>query len=419
MNRYVAIDLGGSKISAMAAEVLPNGELNILGLESKSADDIKHGIVEQVSGAAYKVNELLRLLQNSAKLPETEQISVSVGAKSMKSISLSVSRFVGASKKVNEALILAMQDEVSNKVKKDDIAVYDVIPLYYELDGKRTDEPEGKNASQITGKYTVIYGNKKIQTRLDSCFDRTGLKVEFSSISSEALSAALLDDEKRENGCALIDFGASTTSLSIFYNGALQSLVVVPLGGKNITLDIKELGISEQYAEKLKRAKGNALESTEIEPIFIQVPSENPDSEPIKISTKFLATIIEARLDELLQPIITAIDEWEDKIKDGIIITGGAAKLKNIDQYLIEKTGFHCQFGDYSDWITDSQIDQYNDIDLSQLIGTIILNHECRQLHPLEELKKADKKPKIPKAKFKINITQKFLTFFGDENKMS
>ncbi len=66
MNKYVAIDLGSSRISAMAAEVQPNGMLKILAIESKAADDVKHGIVEQVSGAAFKVNEVLKLIQNSA-----------------------------------------------------------------------------------------------------------------------------------------------------------------------------------------------------------------------------------------------------------------------------------------------------------------------------------------------------------------
>jgi cell division protein FtsA len=406
MSKYVAIDLGSSKISALAAEVLQNGVLKVLGVESKSADDIKHGVVEQVSGAAFKVNEVLRLLQNSAKLPEIDLISVSIGAKSMKSVGVSVNRFIGSSQKVSESLIEEMHAEVSDKVKREGIAVYDVIPLYYELDGVRTDEPEGQSASQIIGKYTVVYGSSVIQAELDRCFDRTGIKVEFSPIAVEALSAALLDDEKRENGCALIDFGASTTTLSIFYNGALESLLVVPLGGKNITRDIQELGISEQNAEKLKLVKGNALERMELEPICIQIPALDPESEPIKISTKFLATIIEARLDELLMPIIDVLDVWKDKIQGGIVITGGASKLKNIDAYLLEKTELECQIGCHSDWIEDEQIGLFGDICLSQLLGTIILNQEYRELHPLEETKKAEKKPKIPKGNLKNKITR-------------
>lgn len=418
MSKYVAIDLGSSKISALAVEVLPDGVLKILGVESKSSDDIKHGVVQHVSGAAFKVNELLKLLQNRAKLPEIERVSVSIGAKSMKSVDVSISRFVGPSKIVSDSLLSEMHDESGAKLMREGVEVFDIIPLYYVIDGVNTDEPEGQRASQITGKYTVVCGNSMVKNELVRCFDRTGISVEFSPIAAEALSTALLDDEKRENGCALIDFGASTTTLSIFHQGALQSLLVVPLGGKNITRDIQELGISERNAEKLKVVKGSALESLETAPVLIEVPSVDGDSDSIKISTKFLATIIEARLDESLQPIINIIDDWKELLQEGIIITGGASKLKNLSAYLHEKTELDCQFGCHSDWIEDDQIDLYGDLVYSQLIGTIILNHEYRQIHPLKEIKKVEKKARTPKVDFKNSITRRLFKFFGDDNEM-
>jgi len=159
-NKYVAIDLGSSMISALAAEVQPDGALKILAVESKPSDDIKHGVVEQVSGAAFKVNELVKLLQNSAKLHDIDQVSVSIGAKSMKNITVSVSRFVGASKVVTDQLILDMNDECEKKIQEENIAVYDIIPLYYELDGLRTDEPLGQKATQITGNTPLFTGIK-------------------------------------------------------------------------------------------------------------------------------------------------------------------------------------------------------------------------------------------------------------------
>ncbi len=103
MNKYVAIDLGSSRISAMIAEVQNDGALKILAVESKAADDVKHGIVEQVSGAAFKVNEVVKLAQNSARIIEDiEQIAVSVNGRSMKSHPVTVNRFVDASKIVWE-----------------------------------------------------------------------------------------------------------------------------------------------------------------------------------------------------------------------------------------------------------------------------------------------------------------------------
>lgn len=418
-NKYVAIDLGSSMISALAAEVQPDGALKILAVESKPSDDVKHGVVEQVSGAAFKVNELVKLLQNSAKLHDIDQVSVSIGAKSMKNITVSVSRFVGASKVVTDHLILDMNDECEKKIQGENIAVYDIIPLYYELDGLRTDEPLGQKATQITGKYTVVYGNKNIMVELERCFERTGIIIEHSPIAIEALSAAVLEENEREVGCALINFGAATTTLSIYKNGALQQLLVVPLGGKNITKDIQELGISEQDAERLKRVKGAAMETLVEDPMYVQIKSSETEKPPVRISTKFLATIIEARLEEILQPIFNAIDSYPEVLDAGIIITGGASKLNNLIDFITEKSGFQARFGSHADWLIDKTPDKYFDPVLSQLIGTVVLAHEYRQQHPVEEIKKPKKETKLPKKGLKDRLANGFLNFFGDENSMS
>ena len=421
MNKYVAIDLGSSRISAMIAEVQNDGALKILAVESKAADDVKHGIVEQVSGAAFKVNEVVKLAQNSARIIEDiEQIAVSVNGRSMKSHPVTVNRFVDASKIVSEQLLGEMLEEAGNKVKGENIAVYDVIPVSYELDGVKHDDPVGQKGTQISGKYTIIYGSALIEHGVERCFDRTGLKVEHTVTAIEALSTAVLEEEERETGCALINFGASTTTLGIYNKGSLQKLIVSPLGGKNITRDITELGISEEHAEKIKCLRGSALVSMIDNPVLIQIPSVIPDSKPVKISTEFLATIIEARLDEITQPLFNAIKNFPDRLEGGIIITGGGARVKNIIEYINERTGTYARTGHHTDWLSDTNNPVFLDPILSQLAGTILLTDEYRKLHPKEEEKKKKiKEPKIPKKGIKERITKSLFNFFGDDNEMN
>ena len=419
LNKYVAIDLGSSKITALAAEVQADNTLKILAVESKPAEDVKHGIIEQLSGAAYKISELTRLIQNSARIHDIDQVSVSVGAKSMKSTSVTISRFVGASKTVSDQLIYEMNEECIKKVQKDNIAVFDVIPLYYELDGHRTDDPTNKRATQITAKYTVIYGNKAIKDAIDRCFERTGLIAECIPVTAECLSTAVLDENDRENGCALINFGASTTTLAIYKNDTLQQMLIVPLGGKNITKDIQELGISESHAERLKCIKGFAMERLVEDPIFVQIPSLEDEKPPVKISTKFLATIIEARIEEILQPIIEKINAFPDTLEEGIIITGGASQLKNLIDLVSEKTGMETRLGSHAEWLTDKSAEKYINTELSQLVGTILLQHEYRQEHPVEEIKVVKTVSKLPKKGLKDRIANGLINFFGDENSMN
>lgn len=418
--KFVAIDLGSTRISVMAGEIQEDGFLRISGIESKSADDVKYGIVEQGSGAAYKLNELIHLLENSARLRDVEYVSVSVGAKSMKNVTVSISHFVGASKTVSDALIDEMNLEAEGKIRGQSVAVYDVIPLYYELDGRRMDDPVGKQGTQIVGRYNVVYGNTLIAEKLEGCIERTGKVIEYRCLAVDALATAVLDEHERESGCVLINMGGLTTTLSIFEHGAMQQMVVVPLGGKTITKDVQEFGISEKDAERLKCMKGTALESLVDKPIYIQVASTDIESPPEKISTKILAMAIEARLDEIMNPIFDAIEAYDGNLGKGVILTGGAALLEGVDDYISERTGFKVRFGSYNDWLADKTDEKYIDPIYAQLVGTVLLNHEYRQHHPLEvkDVAKKKKEPKIQSRNIKNKTTELFKEFFGDDNKL-
>jgi len=359
-------------------------------------------------------------LKNSARMSDINHVSVSVGAKSMKQISISISRFVGKPNDVTEELLAEMLEECERKSQQSDVSIFDIIPVSYLLDGKRMDEPVGHKANQITANYHVVFGNSIIKSELERCFDRTGVVLEYSPLAAEALSTVVFDEMEREVGCALINLGSTTTTLAVYHDGALQNLLVIPLGAKNITKDIQELGINEKNAERLKCLKGCALESMVDEPVYIQIASVEEGNQPVKISTKFLANIIEARLEEILQPAIDVIAKLPFKLEAGIILTGGGSKLKNIIDFFAEKTGIYARFGDHSDWLSEDTNEKFHDPSYAQLIGTILLTHEYRKEHPIEEtIKEPEKKPKLPKRKFGEKITERVFNFFNDDNKLN
>ena len=418
-NKIVAIDFGSTRISVMAAEVLEDGALKIFSEESKTADDIRWGIVEKPSGASFKVSELLKLLKNSAKISDITHVSVSIGAKSMNQVSISINRFVGKTNLVTENLLSEMMEECEHKLQLQDITIFEVIPVSYILDGKSIDEPVGNKANQITANYHVILGNTIIKSELERCFDRTGIVLEYSPLAAEALSTVVFEEMEREVGCALINLGATTTTMAIYHNGVLQHFLVIPLGAKNITKDIQELGITEQNAERLKCLKGIALESMVIDPMYIQVASIDEGTPPVKISTKFLANIIEARLEEILQPVFDIISDLSFTLDAGIVITGGGSKLKNVIDFIAEKTGIYARFGDHSEWLSEDTNVRFHDPSYAQLIGTILLTQEFRREHPIEEaIKEPEKKPKLSKRRFGEKITEGFFNFFNDDNKL-
>lgn len=414
--------MGSSRISVMATQILENGEVHILSEESKKSDEIKYGVVEQPSKCAFTINELTRLLQNSSRLGEITKVCVSLNAKTMKQIPIRINRSLGFGRVVTEQLLVEMAEECETKFNQPEVEIYDIIPLYYELDGSRTDDPAGKKGSELSGFYNVIVGSIYIKEELRRCFDRTtSISLdEFMPLGMEALSTVLLDDNERETGCALINFGATTTTLAIYAEGVLQHLLIVPLGGKNITKDIQELGISEVNAERLKCLKGSALKHMVTAPIRIQIPSVESGNEPVRIDTDFLATIIEARLTEIVAPILKVIHESTFDLNAGIIITGGGSKLNNILDFLKEKTELKVRFGNHSDWLSDDSDRRFLDPVYAQSIGTALLLHDYIKEHPesaQETTPKGGKKGQNnPKKSFMDKITIRVFNLFDDDN---
>jgi len=419
-NKIIAVDFGSTCISVMAAEVLENGAVKVFSEESKPSDEVKWGIVEKPTGASFKVSELLKLLKNSSKVSDISPVSVAVGAKSMKIIPATVNRSLGKLYEITDDLLADMLEECEKNIANPNITVFETIPVSYTVDGKKMDDPVGQNAKQITATYNVVVGNSIIKAELERCFDRTGVVMEYNPLAAQALSTVVLEDQEREVGCALINLGATTTTLAVYHDGILRNYIVVPLGANNITKDIQELGISEANAEKLKCLKGFALDSLVEEPVFIQVAAVEEGAKPVRVSTKFLATIIEARLEEILQSVFDIISNLPFTLEAGIVITGGGAKLNSIIEFITEKIGIYSRIGDHSDWLSEDTDKKYYDPKYALLVGTILLTHDYRIEHPeVEKILEIQENTKKLPGKGLINkLTKRYTDYFGSQSEI-
>ena len=419
-NKIIAVDFGSTCISVMAAEVLENGAVKVFSEESKPSDEVKWGIVEKPTGASFKVSELLKLLKNSSKVSDISPVSVAVGAKSMKIIPATVNRSLGKLYEITDDLLADMLEECEKNIANPNITVFETIPVSYTVDGKKMDDPVGQNAKQITATYNVVVGNSIIKAELERCFDRTGVVMEYNPLAAQALSTVVLEDQEREVGCALINLGATTTTLAVYHDGILRNYIVVPLGANNITKDIQELGISEANAEKLKCLKGFALDSLVEEPVFIQVAAVEEGAKPVRVSTKFLATIIEARLEEILQSVFDIISNLPFTLEAGIVITGGGAKFNSIIEFITEKIGIYSRIGDHSDWLSEDTDKKYYDPKYALLVGTILLTHDYRIEHPeVEKILEIQENTKKLPGKGLINkLTKRYTDYFGSQSEI-
>ncbi len=406
----VYVDFGGTRISAIAGYVQEDNFLNIMGEQEKPSDDVKSGIVDKMTGAAYKINELLRFLQNALNLNPIQTVSTSVNARSMKHYTYTIeTQIINV---VSNTLLTATDNQCKEEVTSDKVHVFRCIPLAYYVDDVRVSDPLGKRGSKLRIDYNVIIGNNLVQENLERCIERTGIGVDRIHLGMDAIATVLLEEEEKENGCAIISFGANTTTLGVYSKGVLQELRVIPLGGEDITSDIQELGISRNNAELLKCKKGLALERLVENPVNIQIPNETPNLKPIKISTQFLATIIEARLEEILNPIFDQIDNIRYPLNSGIVITGGAAKLDGLIEFIQEHTGFQVRMGNHTDWLSDDTDPKFYDPKYSEAIGSILLTNDFLSKDVTLEVVAIE--PKLPRDNIFKKAAKKLKGHFED-----
>lgn len=427
--KLFALDIASSGIKAIAVEAYKDNAIKIISEEFRKVDAIKNGIIHQPSGTAFNVASLLKELKNSARIREDiRTYATGIGGKNMKIISETFYHKLDKKRIITEEDIDSMAYQCGLENQSESYEVYDVIPVKYEVDGYETDHPEGRIGQHIKGKYHLIIGSEGIKTQLLKMIERVAShQADPIQIAPEAFAIAVSEEEDRQEGCAIIDMGATSTTLMIYKNEILQYLLVVPLGAANITRDIQSLGISEAHAEKLKCRFGEALEADVQNLQKVRIPKEKQGEQDLILKTTTLAMIIEARLDEIFFPIFYVLKKHQSIISRGIIISGGGAKLSNIDSYIEKKSGFPCHFGDHSGWLTEDTDPKYQDPKYAQIVGIALLSlddesgfeglkEEQLDLFETKQQPTQKKKGKKKKGKeFSDRIAQGVFKFFDED----
>ncbi len=404
----VAVDIGSTHLAAMAAEELGDGTLRILGVEEREVNIVRQGIVENCSQVSYKINEIVRLLQNRIN-EEIHALHVTFGGRSMKMIEVTMNHNLGVSKSISSHTIEAMTNECRVQVEQqnENVCVLDVLPKSYVLDHDKTVTDVARmKASHVRATYNVVVGLETVKSGVERCFDRTGILIKHHALKMEAQSTAVLTDEDRERGVAIIDLGGETTMLSVYKDGELYDVRVMPLGGRNITRDIQYLEVSEPHAERLKKVKGCALTSLVTTPVYVQIPNVDAEQPPVRISTEFLAEIIESRMLEMLAPLFRMIRELPFELEGGVVLTGGGAMMNGVCELVEEQLSMPVVIGSHSEWLSDGSDVKYESPVYSQLVGLLALAAQYCKEHV-----EADKpeEPKVPGRR-----SGGFMKKFGD-----
>ncbi|MBR5706884.1 MAG: cell division protein FtsA [Bacteroidaceae bacterium] len=330
----VAIELGSSKISGVAGQIMADGSLKVLayaGVPSSSC--IRHGAVYNLDKTANAIAEVVERL-NSILSANIEKVYVGYNAKGLKSIISKVEHQFEEETVVSQEVIDDMFQQCS-EIEYDGYVNLFQESQEYVVDNKRGTEtdPIGVACCSLGGSYLNILLKKQVADYIAQCFMMAQVDIVDGYVAPMAQADAILTDDDRQQGCVLVDYGADTTTVSVYKNGMLRYLRVIPLGSALITRDLATiLKIETEQAEQLKCTYGlcNLIGS--------QDASETIMINDNKVLLKDIGDIIEARNEEIIRNVCAQIKAsgYGEVLYAGIVLTGGGSQLRQLDQVFIK-----------------------------------------------------------------------------------
>ncbi len=344
-----AIDLGTSHMVGIVGTKDASGALSIIAHEVEdSGICIRRGCVYKVEETAMQVNRLIKKLENKLNSKRDDKqgtykirkVYVGVGGQSIRSIDHTVSKVLGTEGVVTEEIINSLYQDCKAYQPKQTRVLDVVSPSYYldDIDDKPELNPVGVSCRRIDARYKLIVGGPSLRLNvIHNVEEQTGVKIAGILISPLALADVVLSVNEKDLGCALVDFGAGVTSVSVYKGGQLVSLSVIPLGGHLITKDITTLNVVEAEAERLKVTYGSAKNDKNDDKQISVNLADGMGLREIKLTE--LNNVVVARMNEILANVHKQIEDtgMMDKLGAGVVITGGAAALKDLVDVMREK----------------------------------------------------------------------------------
>ena len=341
-----AIDIGTTKIVAVIGAVSDNGKVKVLGMGKSKSQGVKRGVVLNIEEAAASIQEAVEIAEGESGY-KFNDVYVGIAGQHIKSMKNRHSKYI---KSKDNEIKQSDIDELLSDMHKIALdageEIIHVIPQNYTVDNESGVKPIGMFGKRLEANFHIVIGEVASAKHIYKCVERAGLTVNKMVLEPLASSSAVLSEDEKEIGVAMIDIGGGTTDLAIYYDGILRHTAVIALGGFVITKDIKDaFGILHRQAEQLKVQFGTAL--GDAAPKDIVSVKGIAGREPKKISIEALSNVIQARMEEIIDHAVFEIENsgFADKIGAGITITGGGALLKHLRQLMSYKTSLDVHVG--------------------------------------------------------------------------
>ncbi|MDR2286395.1 MAG: cell division protein FtsA [Prevotellaceae bacterium] len=338
MSKYVvAIDLGTTKVVSLVGEKLDDEHYRIVAYSEEPSNGIRRGQVEHITKVVNAVVPTLDKIKTDAKIDNIENVYVGIAGQHITCIENRVEKIRD---KYDEIItreeIMELEAKAGKLHLNPDTEILHVIPQNYSIDGQTgITDPVGRLGNKLTGHFYVVIGNKSNRIHTNSCLKALNLSLNKLILEPIASARAVLSNDEKELGVAMIDIGGGTTDLIVYKDYTIVHTAVIPFGGNVITEDIKTMcSIKYEQAEQIKVKFGLQAKPHE----YVQVEGIS-GREPRQLSFDIILKVITSRLNEIIDMVLYEIVNKTQcgKLGAGIVITGGVSKMKGIKEFLIKR----------------------------------------------------------------------------------
>ena len=344
----VGLDIGTTKIACIVGRKNEFGKIEILGYGKTESIGVKRGVVTNIEDTVRSIQMAVSQAEQQSSV-DIKYVNVGIAGQHIKSLQ---HRGTLIREDADKEIINAEVEQLVHNMYKLNMLpgeeIIDVIPQDFivdDEDGIR--HPVGMLGSKLEANFHIIIGQTAAAKNIYKCIKKAGLEDSQLILEPIASAEAVLSEEEKEAGVVLVDIGGGTTDIAIFQDNIIRHTAVIPFGGDIVTEDVKEgCSIIRRHAEELKVKFGSALASENRDDEVVAIPGLRGRA-PKEITLRNLASIIQARMEEILEHVYYEIKNsgFEKKLIAGLVLTGGGAQLRHINQLAAFTTGMETRIG--------------------------------------------------------------------------
>jgi cell division protein FtsA len=330
-NLIVGLDIGTSKIAAIVAEVKAEGGFEIIGMGSAPSRGLKKGVVVNIETTVAAIQ---RALEEAELMADCKIADVYTGIAGSHIKSFNSQGMVAIKDKEVSQMDIDRVIETAKAVQiPNDQQILHILNQEFIIDGQEdVREPLGMSGVRLEVKVHIVTGAVSAAQNIIKCVRRCGLDARDLILQPLASALAVISDDEKDLGVALVDIGGGTTDVAVFTHGAIRHTAVIPIAGDQITNDIAmALRTPTKDAEDIKQRFGCALSQLADPQQMVEVPGVGERSTR-ELSRKTLAEVIEPRVEELYSLVQAELRRsgYEDLLSSGIVLTGGSSMMQGM-----------------------------------------------------------------------------------------